>query len=175
MVFRSLSLNHWRNIVRNVTRKLSFELKSNGTHSEVVNKPQYLIIAADPLYQYENHKNEKGLQRKLGVLYPKRTLLSLVIRHLITYYLNIKIWNLMKTLKFLKQRIFSHFQDYLIQYISHQYQNLLNCNSPQYILSTYNSQHNNNNNVVLAMTMPYSGQGRELCLQPWPLYWHSHC
>jgi hypothetical protein len=26
-------------------------------------------------------------------------------------------------------------------------------------LSTYNSQHNNNNNVVLAMTMPYSGQG----------------
>ena len=29
-----------------------------------------------------------------------------------------------------------------------------------YILSTYNSQHNNNiNNVVLAMTMPYSGQG----------------
>jgi hypothetical protein len=25
-------------------------------------------------------------------------------------------------------------------------------------LSTYNSQHNNNNNVVLAMTMPYSGQ-----------------
>jgi hypothetical protein len=26
-------------------------------------------------------------------------------------------------------------------------------------LSTYNSQHNNNNNVVLAMTMPYSDQG----------------
>jgi hypothetical protein len=26
-------------------------------------------------------------------------------------------------------------------------------------LSAYNSQHNNNNNVVLAMTMPYSGQG----------------
>jgi hypothetical protein len=26
-------------------------------------------------------------------------------------------------------------------------------------LSTYNSQYNNNNNVVLAMTMPYSGQG----------------
>ena len=52
----------------------------------------------------------------------------------------------------MKQRIFSHFQDYLIQYISHQY-----CNSSQYILSTYNSQHNNNNNVVLAMTMPYSG------------------
>ena len=51
----------------------------------------------------------------------------------------------------MKQRIFSHFQDYLIQYISHQYQDLL--------LSTYNSQHNNNNNVVLAMTMPYSGQG----------------
>ena len=49
----------------------------------------------------------------------------------------------------MKQRIFSHFQDYLIQYIS-----------SQYILSTYNSQHNNNNNnVVLAMTMPYSGQG----------------
>ena len=45
----------------------------------------------------------------------------------------------------MKQRIFSHFQDY--------------CNSFQYILSTYNSQHNNNNNVVLAMTMPYSGQG----------------
>jgi hypothetical protein len=57
------------------------------------------------------------------------------------------------------QRIFSHFQDYLIQYISHQYQDLLYCNSCQYILSTYNSQHNNNNNVVLAMTMPYSGQG----------------
>jgi hypothetical protein len=46
----------------------------------------------------------------------------------------------------MKQRIFSHFQDYLIQYISHQYQNLLYCNSSQYILSTYNSQHNNNNN-----------------------------
>jgi hypothetical protein len=60
----------------------------------------------------------------------------------------------------MKQRIFSHFQDYLIQYISHQYQDLLYCNSSQYILSTYNSQHNNNNNVVvLAMTMPYSGQG----------------
>ena len=61
----------------------------------------------------------------------------------------------------MKQRIFSHFQDYLIQYISHQYQDLLYCNSSQYILSTYNSQHNNNNNnnnnVVLAMTMPYSG------------------
>ena len=57
------------------------------------------------------------------------------------------------------QRIFSHFQDNLIQYISHQYQYLLYCNSSQYILSTYNSQHNNNVNVVLAMTMPYSGQG----------------
>jgi hypothetical protein len=55
----------------------------------------------------------------------------------------------------MKQRIFSHFQDYLIQYI----QDLLYCNSSQYILSTYNSQHNNNNNAVLAMTMPYSGQG----------------
>ena len=54
------------------------------------------------------------------------------------------------------QRIFSH---YLIQYISHQYQDLLYCNSSQYILSTYNSRHNNNNNVVLAMTMPHSGQG----------------
>jgi hypothetical protein len=41
----------------------------------------------------------------------------------------------------MKQRIFSHFQDYLIQWI------LLYCNSSQYILSTYNSQHNNNNNV----------------------------
>ena len=30
------------------------------------------------------------------------------------------------------------------------------CYSSQYILSTYNSQHNNNNNVVLAMTMPYN-------------------
>jgi hypothetical protein len=54
----------------------------------------------------------------------------------------------------MKQRLFSHFQDYLIQYISHQYQDLFYCNSSQYILSTYNSQHNNNNNVVLAMTMP---------------------
>jgi hypothetical protein len=58
----------------------------------------------------------------------------------------------------MKQRIFLHFQDYLIQYISHQYQDLLYCNSSQYMLSAYNSQHNNNN-VVLAMTMPYSGQG----------------
>ena len=33
----------------------------------------------------------------------------------------------------MKQRIFSHFQDYLIQYISHQYQDLLYCNSSQYI------------------------------------------
>ena len=61
----------------------------------------------------------------------------------------------------MEQRIFSHFQDYLIQY-----QDLLYCNSFQYILSTYNSQHNNNNNVVLAMTMPYSGQGYALFLQP---------
>ena len=59
----------------------------------------------------------------------------------------------------MKQRIFSHFHDYLIQYISHQYQDLLYYNSSQYILSTYNSKHKNNNNVVLAMTMPYSGQG----------------
>ena len=60
----------------------------------------------------------------------------------------------------MKQRIYSHFQDYLIQYISHKYQDLLYCNSFQYILSTYDSHHNNNNNnVVLAMTMPYSGQG----------------
>jgi hypothetical protein len=29
----------------------------------------------------------------------------------------------------MKQRIFSHFQDYLIQYFSHQYQDLLYCNS----------------------------------------------
>jgi len=72
----------------------------------------------------------------------------------------------------MKQRIFSHFQDYLFQYISHQYQDLLYCNSCQYILSTYNSQYNNNNNnVALAMTMPYSG--RALCLQPWSLYWQS--
>ena len=73
----------------------------------------------------------------------------------------------------MKQRILSHFQDYLIQYISHQYQDLLYCNSSQYI-STQNSQHNNNNvvlamilstqnsqhnnnNVVLAMTMIYIG------------------
>ena len=59
----------------------------------------------------------------------------------------------------MKQRIFSHFQDYLIQYISHQYQDLLYCNSSQYILPTYNSQHNNNNNVVLAMTMPIQWSG----------------
>ena len=60
----------------------------------------------------------------------------------------------------MKQKLFSHFQDYLIQYISHQYQDLLYCNSSQYILSTYSSQHNsNNNNGVLAMTMPYSGHG----------------
>ena len=58
----------------------------------------------------------------------------------------------------MKQRIFSHFQDSLIQYISHQYQDLLYCNSFQYILYVYNSQHDNNN-VVLAITMPYSGQG----------------
>ena len=54
----------------------------------------------------------------------------------------------------MKQRIFSHFQDYLNLYISHQYQDLLYCNSSQYMLSTYNSHHNNDNNVVLAMTMP---------------------
>ena len=60
----------------------------------------------------------------------------------------------------MKQRIFSHSPDYLIQYISHQYQDLLYCNGSQYILSTYNSRlNNNNNNVVLAITMLYSGQG----------------
>ena len=47
----------------------------------------------------------------------------------------------------------------LIYYAKIVHQDLLYCNSSQYILSTYNSQHNNNNNVVLAMTMPYSGQG----------------
>ena len=52
----------------------------------------------------------------------------------------------------MKQRIFSHFQDYLIQYISHQYQDLLYCNISQYILSTYNSQHNNNNNYIIIVT-----------------------
>ena len=73
----------------------------------------------------------------------------------------------------MKQRIFSHFQDYLIQYISHQYQDLLYGNSSQYILSTYSSQHNNNNNVVLAMTIVvrveeivHSPSSRALCLQP---------
>jgi hypothetical protein len=74
----------------------------------------------------------------------------------------------------MKQRIFSHFQDYLIHYISHQYQDPLYCNSSQYILSTYNCQHNNNNNVVLAMTMPYSDQGSRHSARPWPLYWHSY-
>ena len=58
----------------------------------------------------------------------------------------------------MKQRIFSHFEDYLIQYISHQYQDFLYCNSSQYILSTYNNQQYNNNNIVLAMAMPYSLQ-----------------
>jgi hypothetical protein len=46
------------------------------------------------MYQNENHKNEKGLQRKLEVLYPKRTRLSLVIRHLIIYYLIQKVLRL---------------------------------------------------------------------------------
>ena len=44
------------------------------------------------MYQYENHKTEKGLQRKLEVLYSKRTLLSLAIRHLMTYYLMKKVF-----------------------------------------------------------------------------------
>ena len=75
----------------------------------------------------------------------------------------------------MKQRIFSHFQDYLIQYISHQYQDLLYCNNCQYILSTYNSQHNNNNNVMLAMTanivvrvedIVHDPKENALCLQP---------
>jgi hypothetical protein len=74
----------------------------------------------------------------------------------------------------MKQRILSRFQDCLIQYISHQYQDPLYCSSSQYILSTYNSQHNNNNNVVLAMTMSYSGQGSGHSARPWPLYWHSY-
>jgi hypothetical protein len=35
----------------------------------------------------------------------------------------------------MKQRILSHFQDYLFQYISHQYQDILYCiDSSQYIL-----------------------------------------
>ena len=33
----------------------------------------------------------------------------------------------------MKQRICSHVQDYLMQYISNQYQDLLYCNSSQYI------------------------------------------
>ena len=45
-------------------------------------------------------------------------------------------------------------------------QDLLYCNSSQYILSTYNSQHNNNNNnVVLAMTMPYRLVAKSLLTQ----------
>jgi hypothetical protein len=77
----------------------------------------------------------------------------------------------------MKQRIFSHFQDYLIQYISHQYQDLLYCNSSQYILSTYNSQHTNNNNVVLAMTRCHIVvRVEDIVHSPsGPLYWHSHC
>ena len=59
----------------------------------------------------------------------------------------------------------SHFQDYLIQYISHQYQVYYSCYS--FIVIVLNifclhitvSQHNDNNNVVLAMTMPFCGQG----------------
>jgi hypothetical protein len=61
--------------------KLSFELKSNGTHSEVVNKSQYPIIAQIPckwMYQYENQKKEKGLQRKLEVLYPKQGICAII-------------------------------------------------------------------------------------------------
>ena len=50
----------------------------------------------------------------------------------------------------MKQRVFSHFQDYLIQYISHQYQDLLYCNSSQYILSTYDSRHTNNERLSRA-------------------------
>ena len=66
----------------------------------------------------------------------------------------------------MKQRIFTHFQDYLVQYISHQYQDLLYCNSSQYILSTYNSQHNNNNNVVFAITMQYIGRVEDIVYSP---------
>ena len=65
----------------------------------------------------------------------------------------------------MKQRIFAYFQDYLIQYISHQYQDLLYCNNSQYILSTYNSQHNNN--VVFAMSCTMSSTLTTI--------WHSHC
>jgi hypothetical protein len=65
----------------------------------------------------------------------------------------------------MKHRIFSHFQDYLIQYISHQYLDLLYCNSSQYILSTYNSEHNNNNNnVMLSITMSIIQSKKKDCI-----------
>jgi hypothetical protein len=64
----------------------------------------------------------------------------------------------------MKQRIFSHFQDNLIQYISHQYQNLLYCNSSQYILSKYNSQHNNNNNVTPGVYDTQGSRFMGLCI-----------
>jgi hypothetical protein len=44
---------------------LSSELKRNGTHSEVVNKPQYPIIAADPLYI--NMKIIKTRNRRINI------------------------------------------------------------------------------------------------------------
>jgi hypothetical protein len=58
----------------------------------------------------------------------------------------------------MKQRIFSHFQDYLIQYISHQYQDILYCNSSPYMLLTIHFPNKYlYNNVVFAMIMPLYG------------------
>jgi hypothetical protein len=53
----------------------------------------------------------------------------------------------------MKQRIISDFQDYLIQYISHQYQD-----------------HDYANIVVRVEYIVHDPKGSALCLQPWPLY-----
>jgi hypothetical protein len=69
----------------NINFKGIFDLKG------IICQNRKFVLPITTIREYENHKNEKGLQRKLEVFHPKRTLFSLVIRHLITYYLIKKV------------------------------------------------------------------------------------
>jgi hypothetical protein len=110
VVFKSsLSLNHWRNIVRNVTRIVVWTQKEwNAFWSG-----QYITISDNSRRPLVNEcinmkiiKTRKDYRENWKFSYPKRTLLSLVIRHLITYYL------IKKFLHFRSMQVYNTFNFY---------------------------------------------------------------